>query len=103
MPNGGDLEVSAQEANQAAIIAPLWGILWGGAPSPTTTWEYLVLSQSRERRRLCQNKVKATDGNAATAVGHFILFPSYVLRIILRKKKVDPLQVTVQSILKGKK
>ena len=81
MPTGGNLEVSAKEAKR--------GIL-GGPLSPTTTQEDLGLFQSGEGAD-CAKKAKPTDGDAATAVRYFILFPPRALRIILHNNRVDPL------------
>ena len=80
MPTDGDVKVSSEEARVLRVTSLPYHHLrrFGSVPK----WR---------RGQLCRKKVKPKDGDAATAVRYFILFLPRALRIILHKKRVDPL------------
>ena len=85
MPTNGDVEVSAEEANQAVVVAPPTGDPEGDLPTLPPLKKIWDCSKV-ENGPAVQKKVKPTDGDAATVARYFILFPSRALRIILYKK-----------------
>ena len=89
MPTGGDVEVSAKEANEAVIVAPSTGDPEGGLPplpllSLEKIWDCPKVKV--EKGPTVPKKVKPKIGDAATAVRYFILFLPHALHIILHKK-----------------
>ena len=91
MPSGGDVEVSAEEANQTLVVSCSMGDPEGSLP-PLPPLKKIWDCSKVEKGPTVPKKVKPTDGDAATVVvRYFILFPPRALHIILYKKLVDPL------------